>query len=131
MFIKQYIIALIAFLCIDAIWLILIAPKFYKNQIGHLMAESPNLISALIFYLIFIVGIIFFVVNPAIEKNSIGYLLIAASLFGFISYATYDLTNLATLKDWPITVTIVDLLWGTFLSTVVSVITFYIYNWIW
>lgn len=130
-YLKMYIIAFIIFLAIDAIWLGLVAPKFYKNHIGHLMAEKPNFIAAIIFYLIFIVGVVYFVVNPAIEAQSIGKVVIAGMLFGFMTYATYDLTNLATLKDWPITVTIVDLIWGTSLSTLIGLFTYLIYNWLW
>lgn len=127
-YLKMYIIAFIIFLAIDAIWLGLVAPKFYKAQIGHLMSEKPNLIAALIFYLLFIVGVVYFVINPAIEAQSITKVLVAGALFGFMTYATYDLTNLATLKDWPITVTIVDLIWGTSLSTLIGLFTYLIYN---
>lgn len=127
-YIKMYVIAFVIFLAIDAIWLGLVAPKFYKAQIGHLMAEKPKFIAALIFYLLFIVGVVYFVVNPAIESQNVTKLIISGMLFGFMTYATYDLTNLATLKDWPITVTIVDLVWGTSLSTVIGLGTYYIYN---
>jgi uncharacterized membrane protein len=130
-FVKMYIIAFLIFLVIDAIWLGLVAPKFYKAQIGHLMSDKPNLIAALVFYLVFIVGVVYFVVNPAIEAQSMSKLLISGILFGFITYATYDLTNLATLKDWPITVTIVDLIWGTSLSTLVGLGTYLVYNMLW
>lgn len=124
-FIKVYLVAFVVFLAIDAIWLVLVAPKFYKSQIGHLMAESPNLIAALIFYLLFIVGLVYFVLMPNID-GSLSSVIVPAMLFGFMTYATYDLTNLATLKDWPLLVTGVDLLWGTFLSTGVSVISYLI-----
>lgn len=130
-FIKMYIIAFIIFLAIDAIWLGLVAPKFYKSQIGHIMADKPNLMAALIFYLVFIVGVVYFVVNPGIEAQSIQKILISGALFGFITYATYDLTNLATLKDWPIMVTVVDLAWGTTLSTLIGLFTYLIYNALW
>lgn len=130
-YIKMYIIAFIIFLAIDAIWLGLVAPKFYKAQIGHLMSEKPNFIAALVFYLLFIIGVVYFVVNPAIEAQSMSKLLVAGMLFGFMTYATYDLTNLATLKDWPITVTIVDLIWGTTLSTLIGLFTYLIYNALW
>jgi uncharacterized membrane protein len=130
-YIKMYIIAFIIFLVIDAIWLGLVAPKFYRAQIGHLMAERPNLIAALVFYLVFIVGVVYFVINPAIEAQSLTKAVVAGLLFGFVTYATYDLTNLATLKDWPITVTIVDLAWGSFLSTAMGTLTYMIYNWLW
>jgi len=129
-YVKMYLIAFIIFLAIDAIWLGLVAPKFYKAQIGHLMADKPNLLAALVFYLLFIVGVVYFVVNPAIEAGEVSKVLVAGALFGFMTYATYDLTNLATLKDWPITVTIVDLVWGTTLSTLIGLFTYLIYNWI-
>ncbi len=124
-FIKLYLIAFIVFLAIDAIWLGLVAPKFYKSQIGHLMAERPNFVAALIFYLIFVVGIVYFVLQPNMDAG-VGKLILSGMLYGFITYATYDLTNLATLKDWPILVTVVDLAWGTFLSTSVGLITYFI-----
>ena len=127
----MYLIAFVIFLAIDAIWLGLVAPKFYKSQIGHLMAEKPNFIAAGVFYLLFIVGLVYFAIMPAVDAGSIGKALLAGALFGFMTYATYDLTNLATLKDWPITVTIVDLIWGTFLSTSITLLTYLVYNWLW
>ncbi|MFA7560864.1 MAG: DUF2177 family protein [Candidatus Izemoplasmatales bacterium] len=129
-FFKMYIVAFVIFIAIDALWLGLIAPKFYKAQIGHLMAEKPNFIAAGIFYLLFIAGLVFFI-KDAVAANDIGKVVLIAAFFGFMTYATYDLTNLATLKDWPITVTIIDLIWGTFLSSSISLLTVLIYNWIW
>lgn len=123
-FLKAYLVSFVIFLVIDAVWLTLVAPKFYKSQIGHLMSDTPNLIAALIFYLIFIFGIVYFVLQPALETRDFAKLIISAVLFGFITYATYDLTNLATLKDWPIKVTIVDLIWGTSLSSIVSILAY-------
>jgi len=125
-FLKAYVVSFLIFLVVDAVWLTLVAPKFYKSQIGHLMSDSPNLIAALIFYLIFIVGIVYFVLLPSLETHDFTKLIISAILFGFITYATYDLTNLATLKDWPIKVTIVDLIWGTSLSSIVSILSYLI-----
>lgn len=129
-FLELYIIAFIVFLAIDAIWLGLVAPKFYKSQIGHLMAEKPNFIAALVFYLIFIGGLVYFVLMPALDEESFSKVVIGGMLFGFITYATYDLTNLATLKNWPLLVTGIDLLWGTVLSLSVSVVTYGVYLWI-
>jgi uncharacterized membrane protein len=94
------------------------------------MAEKPNFIVAGIFYLLFIAGLVFFI-KDAVAANDIGKVVLIAAVFGFMTYATYDLTNLATLKDWPITVTIIDLIWGTFLSSSISLLTVLIYNWIW
>jgi len=126
MFIKLYLIALPVFFAIDMIWLGLVAKNFYKSQIGFLMKPDINWTAAIIFYLLFIVGLVLFVIMPAVEKGSWIYALLFGALFGLITYATYDLTNLATLKDWPLLVTIVDLAWGATLGALVSVITFFI-----
>jgi uncharacterized membrane protein len=87
------------------------------------MRPSPNWTAAIIFYLLYLAGIVFFVINPALEKQSWKFALFAGMFFGLITYATYDLTNLATLKDWPITITVIDLAWGTTLGGLVSIIT--------
>ena len=108
------------------IWLTLIAKNFYAQQIGYLMAKKPNLIVALIFYLIFIAGLIIFVISPALEKKEWSSALLMGAFFGLITYATYDLTNLATIKNWPLVITIVDLIWGMVLSASVSVISYFI-----
>jgi len=126
MFIKLYTIALLTFLGIDTVWLTFVAKNFYAKQIGYLMAKNPNLIAALIFYLIFIAGLVFFVITPSLEDKNWTKVLISGAFFGLVTYATYDLTNLATIKDWPITLTIVDLIWGTTLSASVSIITYLI-----
>ena len=125
-FLLYYAISFIVFLAIDALWLGLVAPKFYKAQIGHLMAEKPNLIAALVFYLIFIAGLVYFVLLPAITNDSWVTAFANGALFGFVTYATYDLTNYATLKNWPVTMVIVDLTWGLVLSTSVSLISYFI-----
>lgn len=126
MFIKLYLIALPVFFGIDMVWLGLIAKNFYAKQIGFLMKSNINWTAAISFYLLFIVGLVLFVIAPAVEKHSWLHALMFGALFGLISYATYDLTNLATLKDWPLLVTIVDLAWGATLGAVVSVITYLI-----
>lgn len=126
MFIKLYFIALPVFFAIDMIWLGFVAKDFYRNQIGFLLKENVNWVAAISFYLLFIIGVVFFVVVPALEKGSWMYALLVGALFGFITYATYDLTNLATTKDWPLFVTLVDLAWGAVLSASVSVVTFLI-----
>ncbi len=126
MFIKLYLIALPVFFIIDMVWLVLVARNFYQKQIGFLMRTDVNWIAAIIFYLLFISGLVIFVVTPAVEKHSWTHSLFYGALFGLITYATYDLTNLATLKEWPLTVTIVDLLWGSVLAASVSVVTYFI-----
>jgi uncharacterized membrane protein len=126
MFIKLYAIALPVFFAIDMIWLGIVAKNFYRAQIGTLMKSDVNWIAAISFYLLFIVGLVVFVIMPAVEKGSWMYALVFGAFFGLITYATYDLTNLATLKDWPILVTLVDLAWGAVLAASVSVITYFI-----
>ncbi|MDW7668558.1 MAG: DUF2177 family protein [Bacillota bacterium] len=127
-YIKMYLITLAVFFVIDLTWLGLIAKNLYSQQLGFIMKENVNWVAAITFYLIFIIGIVYFVVNPAIINDNWRYALFAGMLFGFITYATYDLTNLATLKDWPLKITIIDLIWGTSLGGLTSIISFYIYR---
>jgi uncharacterized membrane protein len=127
-FIKIYLITLPVFFAIDMIWLGFIAKDFYRENIGQLLTPNINWTAAIVFYLMFIAGLVVFVISPAIEKSSWHYALIYGALFGLITYATYDLTNLATLKDWSLKVTIVDLIWGMVLSASVSTISYFISN---
>ncbi len=124
MFIKIYFIALPVFLAIDMLWLGLIAKNFYAKQLGALMRTDINWIAAAIFYLLFVGGMAAFVISPALARGSLSYAIGYGALFGLIAYATYDLTNLATLKGWPLAVTLVDLAWGAVLSAAVSAITY-------
>ncbi len=126
MFIKLFLIALPVFFAIDMVWLVMVARKFYQKQIGFLMKPEINWFAAIIFYLLFIAGLVTFVISPAIEKHSLVHAVLFGALFGLTTYATYDLTNLATLKDWPLLVTVVDLIWGTVLAASISVITYII-----
>ena len=116
MFAKLYLIAFPVFLVIDMLWLGIVAKSFYRDQIGALMKHDINWIAAIIFYLIFILGLVVFVIGPAVEKGSWTHAFIFGALFGFVCYATYDLTNLAIAKDWPLLVTIVDMVWGAVLA---------------
>lgn len=124
--IKTFLVAFAVFLGIDMLWLTIIASKFYKSQIGHLMADKAKLLPAAIFYLLFIAAMVYFVIVPALEHQNLVRLIISAAIFGLVTYGTYDLTNMATLKDWPLLVTVVDIAWGTFISLAVSLITYFI-----
>lgn len=124
-YLKLYLVTLIAFFAIDMVWLGLVAPMFYRKHLGFLLAPSTNWLAAIIFYLLFIVGILVFVVLPGLEINSLNTTLWRAALFGLVTYATYDLTNLATVKIWPMIVSIVDIAWGIILSVLVSLIGFW------
>lgn len=125
-YLKMYIIALIVFFAVDIAWLGFIAKDLYKKQLGFLMADKTNWTAAIIFYMVYIIGLIFFALNPALQKDSLMYAALVGAFFGFITYATYDMTNLATLKDWPIFVSLVDIIWGTVLCSATSSISFII-----
>ena len=123
-FFKLYAVAFIAFLIIDLIWLGVVARSFYQAQMGHLMRANVNWVAAITFYLIFVAGIVVLVVWPAIEQKSLAQAIVLGAVLGLVTYAAYDLTNLATLEGFPITVAIVDLVWGAVLCSTVSAVTY-------
>jgi uncharacterized membrane protein len=127
-FITLYVISVPVFFIIDMIWLGFVASSFYKNQLGDLMEISW--VPAVAFYLVYLIGLIFFVVYPSVEAGSWKMALVYGALFGFFTYATYDMTNLATLKDWPIAVVVVDIAWGTVLGAAVAAVTYYLYSFV-
>lgn len=127
-FIKLFLIAFIVFFAVDLLWLGIIAKNLYQDAIGHLLSPRPNWTAAIIFYLLYIVFLVIFVIAPAESKSSLSHAMIYGALFGFITYATYDLTNLATLKDWPLYLTFIDIGWGTLLGFSVSTLTHLIYQ---
>lgn len=120
-FLKLFAVAFAVFIVIDLVWLVVIARKLYQKFLGYIMAKKVNWIAALIFYVIFIAGMTYFAIYNAVSWSDA---LINGALLGFLAYATYDLTNLSTLEGWPIKITIIDLIWGTSLGALVSVITF-------
>lgn len=126
-FIKLYALSFASLLALDSVWLTKVAPKFYKSNIGHLMAEKPNLFAAGLFYAIYIVGLVVFVVQPAVAKESLGYAALRGALFGLVAYSTFDLTSQAVFKNWPAKVTVVDLLWGTILTAGVCTLATWLY----
>jgi uncharacterized membrane protein len=126
--IKQFFVALGSFLLIDGLWLTVVAKNFYSKHLGFLMAKTPNLWAAGLFYLIYIFAMVVLIVTPGIEKGSFWSTVLTGALFGFCCYATYDLTNLATLQNWPLVVTLVDLVWGTVLSASIAAISFLIFK---
>ncbi len=125
-----YILTTVVFFAIDLTWLGLVAKSFYNKHLGHLMADKVIWSAAIIFYLLFIVGIFLFVIAPAVAKQSWYHALIYGALFGLFTYATYDLTNLATLKDWPMRIVLVDILWGMLLTGIVSLAGYFISKWL-
>jgi uncharacterized membrane protein len=124
--IYTYLAMTAAFLAVDLIWLGIVAKNFYHDQIGHLMKATPDWPAALIFYALFIVGIMVFAVLPHYEKGTLYDTLLYGALFGFFTYMTYELTNYAVLKDWPLTIVFVDIVWGIVLSAVVSLAGYFV-----
>jgi uncharacterized membrane protein len=115
-----YLITLAVFFLIDMIWLGVVAKGFYRRHLGPMLSPKVNWAAAILFYLLFIVGLLVFVIKPALISGEPLKALFFGALLGLISYATYDLSNLATLKDWPLVVTVVDLIWGSVLGGAVS-----------
>jgi len=127
---KLYAIALPAFLAIDLVWLGVVARSFYQTRLGHLMRPNVNWTAALVFYLLFVVGIVVLVVWPAIERQSMSRALVLGALLGLVAYAAYDLTNLAILEGFPLGVALVDMVWGAVLCASVSAITYQVWFWL-
>ena len=117
-----YLITLAVFFLIDMVWLGVVAKGFYRRHLGTMLSPKVNWAAAILFYLLFIFGLLVFVIKPALISGEPLKALFLGALLGLISYATYDLSNLATLKDWPLIVTIVDLIWGSVLGGAVSYI---------
>jgi len=127
-FFKLYLVSLVVFFAIDLVWLGIIAKNLYREQIGFLMADEIRWGPAILFYCLFIAGLVFFAVLPAFNEGNLFSALFYGAFFGLVCYATYDLTNLATLKGWPMKIVVYDLLWGTFISGLTSLTTFWIGN---
>jgi uncharacterized membrane protein len=123
-----YLITVPIFFIIDLVWLGVVAKGFYQKHLGYLMRPQVNWAAAILFYLLFIIGIVLFAVRPALELQSPMRALVYGALFGFFAYATYDLTNLATVRDWPVIVTVIDLIWGTVLCGAVALGSYVISN---
>jgi uncharacterized membrane protein len=115
-----FIVSVPLFVALDLLWLGFIARDFYQTRLGHVLADSVNWPAAIVFYLVFLAGVLIFAVMPALEVRSAMKALMLGALFGFFTYATYDLTNLATLRQWPLSLTLVDIVWGTALGATVA-----------
>ena len=112
---------------LDAIWILGFARSFYKGQIGHLMAVSPQWTPVVIFYLLYAAGLLYLVVLPAFEQRwGIGRVMLQGAIVGLVAYGAYDLTNHATLKDWRLGMTVVDISWGVLMTAGVSGFALYI-----
>lgn len=125
-FVGVYLLSLPVFLVVDLLWIGIFANSFYDSQIGHLRGPI-HWPAAIAFYLIFMLGLTYFVMYPAVTSGTVASAVLAGALFGFFTYAAYDLTNMATLKDWPLLMTLVDIAWGTVLGATVSGLTVFCY----
>lgn len=117
---KAYLGALVTFLILDAIWLGLIMKNRYTSQLAHLMRENPNWAAAGIFYLVYLAGVVFLAVRPALAAGSGSLALLYGAVLGLLAYGTYEMTNYATLRDWPLGIVAMDILWGTLLTAVAA-----------
>jgi uncharacterized membrane protein len=129
-YLKLYALTVPIFFIIDILWLGVIAKGFYRRKLNFILSADVNWTAAVIFYLMYIAGILFFAVRPAVRNNSWGQAAVLGALFGFFTYATYDLTNLATIKNWPLVIVVVDILWGMCLCTLVAYLSFMISKWL-
>jgi uncharacterized membrane protein len=119
-----YVITFVAFLAADMVWLGIMAPRYYRPTMGDIVLASVNLPAAAAFYALYPIGLLVFAIYPALKSGSLTTALIHGALFGFFTYATYDLTNLATLRNWTWSLSLVDAAWGTILAAVSSAIAF-------
>lgn len=129
-YLKLYLLTVPVFFAIDLIWLGVVAKNFYQNNLSAFLSPNVNWPAALAFYFMYIAGIILFAVKPGLDAQSIGKAALWGALFGFFTYATYDLTNLATLRDWPLKVVFVDIAWGILLCTLVASGSYLIGRWL-
>lgn len=129
-YLKLYALTIPVFFLIDMIWLGSLAKKFYGDNVGHLLSEKVNWKAALLFYIIYIIGILYYSVVPSLEDGNWQSALLLGSTFGFFTYATYDLTNLATLKNWSVKVVLVDIIWGMILCGAVAATSFQLAKWL-
>lgn len=121
---SSYAIATVFFFAIDMLWLGVIAKKLYREKLGFILSDEVNWTAALVFYFIYIAGILFFAVYPALRDFSWQTALLNGAVLGFLCYATYDLTNMATIAKWPLQIVLIDIVWGTVLTGSVSILTY-------
>ena len=119
-YLAGYLGAGLAFAAIDAVWLTTMTNRLYKPILGPILADKPDMKAAVAFYLIYIAGIVFFAISPALDDGRWTTALVYGALFGFFAYATYDLTNQATLKNWSTALSAVDIAWGTFATAMAA-----------
>ena len=129
-YLKLYVLTVPVFFIIDLIWLGVIAKGFYQKNLSFILSPQVNWPAAILFYLLYIAGILIFAVVPAVAKNSWQHAMLYGAMFGFFTYMTYELTNLALLKNWPLNIVVIDIIWGVVLCTAVASIGYFIGRWL-
>lgn len=119
---------LVTLIAIDLVWLLGIAKNLYRDQMGDIMVSEPKLIAGLAFYLLYALGVCIFVIAPALSKQSWIYALQYGALFGLFCYMTYDLTNLAVIRNFPTQLALIDIAWGSFVTAICSGIAYWVGN---
>ena len=123
-----YALTLVFFFAIDLTWLGVVAKNLYREKLGFILSDKVNWAAAVIFYLIYIAGILYFVLLPGLESGSLTKVILNGALLGFLCYATYDLTNMATIAKWPLSIVVIDMLWGAFLTAACSTAAYWVYT---
>lgn len=123
-----YALTLVFFFAIDLTWLGVVAKNLYREKLGFILSDKVNWAAAIIFYLIYIGGILYFAILPGLESGSLVKVIINGAFLGMLCYATYDLTNMATIAKWPLSIVIIDIIWGTFLTAACSTAAYWVYS---
>ena len=129
-YLTAYIGSAVAMLALDAVWLTTMVPRLYKPALGDMLADPPNFIIAGVFYLLYVIGIVVLAVLPALNQQNWLMALGAGALLGLVAYGTYDFTNLSTLKNWPLTLSLIDVCWGVVLTGVAATGGYFVANWL-
>ncbi len=129
-YLKLYLLTVPIFLAIDMVWLGFVSRDYYQQKLGYILSPTVNWTPAILFYLLFVVGIIYFAVAPALAQRSLWRAMGNGLLFGLFTYMTYDLTNLATLPNWPLDIVLIDTLWGMGLCATVATLSYLLGRWL-
>ncbi len=129
-FATAYLGSAAAMLVMDIIWLTTMVPLIYRPALGDMLADPPNLWVAAVFYLVYVVGVVVFAVLPALSQQNWLVALGAGALLGLVAYGTYDFTNLSTLKNWPVSLSLIDVCWGIFLTATTATAGYFVANWL-
>ena len=129
-YLKLYALTVPVFFLVDLIWLGVVAKGFYQKHLNYILSPQVNWPAAILFYLLYIAGILIFAVVPAVNRDSWIHAMLYGALFGFFTYMTYELTNLALLKDWPLNIVVIDIIWGIVLCTAVATLSFVLARWL-